>query len=97
MRKMVMEMITYAHCLTPIFDFISKDKVVHTLVEHDPPKNCGCSSFDQPDLQSLNDCKFVFFSLVTGNLKNWACVVHHWHSFLQVIHLILSQNALPRL
>ena len=35
-------------------------------------------SFDQPDLQLLNDCKFFFGGLATKLLGNWKHVIKLW-------------------
>ena len=43
-----------------------------------------CGSFDHPDLQSLNNCKFVcFFGFTTAILKLWGHVIHYWKGFFK--------------
>jgi hypothetical protein len=37
-----------------------------------------CGSFDHPDLQSLNDCRFSFFGLPTEFLGIWGLLIYHW-------------------
>ena len=35
-----------------------------------------CDSFDHPDQQSVNDCKFVFFGLKTEILRIWGLLIY---------------------
>jgi hypothetical protein len=37
-----------------------------------------CGSFDHPNMQSLNDIKFVFLGFTIAILKFWGHVIHHW-------------------
>lgn len=44
----------------------------------------GCDSFDQRDLQSLNDCRFVFLGLVTRFLGIWGRVIKQFGRFPKI-------------
>ena len=61
---------------------------VDALVEHgkiEPQLFSHCDSFDHPDMQSLNDCIFVFFGFTTAILNFWGGghVIHHWKGILK--------------
>ena len=59
------------HDYTTLMFSFSLNPSLNSLVEN--YAKIGCSSFDQPDLQSLNDCR-LFFGLATEIYRNFgAC------------------------
>ena len=52
-----------------IFNAQMKDALVEYMVKKEPQSFSHCGSFDHPDLQSLNECIFVFW-FTSSNFKN---------------------------
>ena len=44
----------------------------------EPQSFSHCGSFDHLDLQSLNNCIFVFLGFMTAILKFWGHIIHCW-------------------
>ena len=46
--------------------------------EKEPQSFPHCGSFDHPDRQSLNDCRFGFFHLPTEIAGSWGLAIYRW-------------------
>jgi hypothetical protein len=63
-------------CAVPVADDVCSTSRKHGKKESQSFVYCG--SFDHPDLQSLNDCKFFFFGLPTEFLGIWGLLIYRW-------------------
>ena len=59
--------------------------------EKEPQSFVHCGSFDQPALQSLNDCKLCFFDISTENLGIWGFVIYCWKC-LEIPKIVVAKR-----
>jgi hypothetical protein len=55
-----------------------------------------CGSFDHPDLQSLNDCTFIFGGFMIAILKFWGHVIHHWKGIFKTFPALYQNPQFPK-
>jgi hypothetical protein len=56
--------------------------------EKEPRSFSHCGSFDHPDMQSLNDCKFFIFVLRMKLLKFGGHVIHCWKGIFKTFRVV---------